>query len=76
MALESLVVVFLSLVFGFRPTTIVKMEISSINIGEEGFGLTEAFRKGYTAKTVPKRRMFIPWAGFPELKDLFQTYME
>jgi hypothetical protein len=71
---ESLMVVVLSLLFGFRPTTVVKMELSSLNVTDEGFNLTEAFRKGYTAKTVPKRRMFIPWAGFPELKYFFNTY--
>ncbi len=76
LALESLVVVFLSLLFGFRPTTVVKMDLSSIIISEEGFSLTEAFRKGYTAKTVPKRRMHIPWASFPELRYLFQAYLE
>jgi hypothetical protein len=69
-AVEALVLVFLTLLFGFRPVTVVKMELSSMTISEEGLSLTEAFRKGYSAKTTPKRRMLFPWSNFREVKDL------
>lgn len=73
-AVESLVIVYLSLLFGFRPVTIVKMDLQSIERHGEGYALTEAFRKGYTAKHVPKRRMIIPWSDFPDVKFLFEHY--
>lgn len=65
MAVESLLIVYLSLLFGFRPATVMRMNLSAIVIGEHALGLTEAFRKGYTAKNVPLRRMTIPWTIFP-----------
>ena len=36
--------------------------------------MTEAFKKGYTAKNVPKRRMMVPWADFQSVKFLFEHY--
>ena len=66
-AVEALMVVFLGILFGFRPVTICRMDLTALELGEDGYSLTEAFRKGYTAKTVPKRRMKIPWANFPEV---------
>lgn len=67
MVVEALLVIFLTLLFGFRPVTTTRMNLQAIELGECGYGLTEAFRKGYTAKTVPLRRMTVPWAGFPEV---------
>ena len=74
MVVEALLVVYLTLLFGFRPVTTTQMDLRSIEIGADGYGLTEAFRKGYTAKTVPLRRMTVPWADFPEVQALFQYY--
>ena len=68
--MEALLVVFLGILFGFRPVTLCRMELTALEMNENGYGLTEAFRKGYT---VPKRRMTIPWANFAEVKNVFRT---
>lgn len=73
--MEALLVVHLTLLFGFRPVTTTRMDLRSIEMGRDGYGLTEAFRKGYTAKTVPLRRMTVPWADFPEVQVLFHYYL-
>ena len=61
--MEALVIVWLSLVFGFRPNMVIKVELKAFTVGGDGLYLTEAFRKGYSAKNNPLRRLHFPWSN-------------
>ena len=61
--MEALVIVWLSLVFGFRPATLMKVVLKDFTVGGDGLYLTEAFRKGYAEKNNLLRRLYFPWSN-------------
>ena len=71
---ESLVIVILSLLFGFRPQTVVKLDLADFDMSEHELKFTEACRKGYSTKNVPLRRVSYPFDNFPTLRDLLVLY--
>ena len=67
-------VVVLSLIFGFRPQTVVALKLSDITYEGVELKFTEAFRKGYSNKNKAKRRLTYPYSNFPALKTLLEVY--
>ena len=61
-------VVVLSLIFGFRPQTVVALKLSDITYESVELKFTEAFQKGYSNKNKAKRRLTYPHSNFPALK--------
>jgi hypothetical protein len=60
----------LELLFGFRPVTLARMQVSSLIVGETELTFSEGFRKAYFTKKTKLRRLAFPWLTWPCLKEL------
>lgn len=73
---EPLVLVTLTLLFGFRPATAVSLKLSDWKVTEDELVFTEAFRKGYAAKKCPLRRLTYPFSNCRWVRPLLRRYQQ
>lgn len=52
----------------------MKLSLTDMDVLEHELRLTEAFRKGYSSKMLPLRRLSYPFKCLPGLKELVIFY--
>ena len=73
---EPLVLVTLTLLFGFRPATAVALKLSDFLVSEDELVFTEAFRKGYMARRCPLRRLTYPFSNCRHVRPLLRRFSQ
>ena len=71
---EPLVLVTLTLLFGFHPATAVALKLSDFLVSEDELVFTEAFRKGYMARRCPLRRLTYPFSNCCHVQPLLRIF--